>query len=543
MIGTIRKHSKWLWAVIIVVTIVTFVFWGSSNSGGNSRKHNFGTIDGEPVTQEAYIDAAREAWVAFFLQHGGNPQFKFDEQRLTYERLFWLKKLRDYNIQVDDTTTFRAAQEFLHVHNLTLDKLAQAISEKAELSDFERFLRHNLGIEQLISVLSVSSDLVTMPEVRSLYQRDFQELATEAVFFSVTNYASMVVEPSPEALAKFYQLRLADYHLSERVQVSYVKLDPTNFLAEADQELAKITNLAARVEQVYQQRGSNYYPDVKTPEEAKKRILEDARRDLARGAAHKKAEALAEVLYEMKPQRSANLAVLAATNGLTVKTTAPFDEQSGPAELEIGLNFARAAFALSPSEPVSEQPVDDGDAFYLLALNKQLPSEIPTLDRIHDKVVADYKQYQALQLARRAGVQFAQAATNGIAQGKTFAAVAAEAKVKPISVRPFSLSTRSVPEIEDHLNLFEYKKIAFTAPVGKVADPVETMDGTVVVYVRERLPIDPAKMIAALPDFAKNVRLARRQEVITAWFQRELAKSMRDTPLAAPPPGPAPRRS
>src|SRR5215831_16754810 len=176
MIGTIRKHSKWLWGVIITITIATFIFWGSSsNSGGRARKYNFGTIDDEPVTQEAYINAAKEAWVGFFLNYGANPQIKFDEQRLTYDRLFWLKKLKDYNIHVDDAATFRVAQEFLQTNNVTLDKLNQAFGGRADLTDFERFLRHNLGIDQLMSVLSLSSDLVTLPEVKALYVQHYQE--------------------------------------------------------------------------------------------------------------------------------------------------------------------------------------------------------------------------------------------------------------------------------------------------------------------------------------------------------------------------------
>jgi hypothetical protein len=37
MIGTIRKHSKILWAIIITVVIITFVFWGSQPSNRGNR--------------------------------------------------------------------------------------------------------------------------------------------------------------------------------------------------------------------------------------------------------------------------------------------------------------------------------------------------------------------------------------------------------------------------------------------------------------------------------------------------------------------------
>ena len=56
---------------------------------------------------------------------------------------------------------------------------------------------------------------------------------------------------------------------------------------------------------------------------------------------------------------------------------------------------------------------------YVIAFNKKLPSEIPTLDQIRDQVVKDYRYSQALNLARKAGTDFYQTLTNGLAQGKT----------------------------------------------------------------------------------------------------------------------------
>src|SRR5258708_38924498 len=95
--------------------------------------------------------------------------------------------------------------------------------------------------------------------------------------------------PTPGAITQFYSNRLANYRIPERMQVSYVKFDITNFLTEADQDLAKTTNLSQRIDAVYQQRGTNYYKDVKSPEEAKEKIREEMRKELSTIAARKKA--------------------------------------------------------------------------------------------------------------------------------------------------------------------------------------------------------------------------------------------------------------
>jgi hypothetical protein len=263
--------------------------------------------------------------------------------------------------------------------------------------------------------------------------------------------------------------------------------------------------------------------------------------------AHRKAESVAEVLYDMKPVLPENLAKVAATNGLALKRTVPFEENTGPTDLDAGMNFTKAAFALSEEEPLTESPIRDGDNFFLLAFDKKLPSEIQPLEKVRDRVIADYKQEQAVQLARRAGNQFAEAVTNGMAKGKTFAAIAADAKIKPVTVPSISYGTRILPEVEDHVSLFEFKRVAFNTPVGKTSNFVETENGGMVVYVRQLLPIDEAKMKADLPGFLRTVHQVRRQETINNWFQREASKALRDTPLSQPsptgPPGAGPRRS
>src|SRR6266851_3157475 len=54
MIGTIRKHQTWLWAVIITLTIISFVwYFGPSSKMSDARRGpaNYGSINGERINQ------------------------------------------------------------------------------------------------------------------------------------------------------------------------------------------------------------------------------------------------------------------------------------------------------------------------------------------------------------------------------------------------------------------------------------------------------------------------------------------------------------
>jgi len=130
-----------------------------------------------------------------------------------------------------------------------------------------------------------------------------------------------------------------------------------------------------------------------------------------------------------------------------------------------------------------------------------------------------------------------------LAKGKTFAAVCADAKLKPTEIPPFSLSTRDLPEIEDHVRINTLKELAFRTPAGRISEFQDTAEGGLILNVKSKLPLDENKMRTELPAFVSYVRQRRQEEAFEAWFRKEADKGLRDTPIARqqqPPPVMAP---
>ena|SRR5437868_9564629 len=95
MFGTIRKHQTWLWAVIITLTIISFVSFLSPNSKLNNGRGggNYGTINGERITTTEFANAAREVELHTFFMSGHWPnedkkRTEFDTEREIYQWLF-----------------------------------------------------------------------------------------------------------------------------------------------------------------------------------------------------------------------------------------------------------------------------------------------------------------------------------------------------------------------------------------------------------------------------------------------------------------------
>jgi hypothetical protein len=288
-----------------------------------------------------------------------------------------------------------------------------------------------------------------------------------------------------------------------------------------------------QIDEGYKQGGTNFLHEWKAQslQEARKKIHEDALKKLEMQAARKKALEFATPLFDMEPVRADNLDKLAKEKGLTVQVAEPFDQRDGPTELAVGQDFATKAFARTPGEPFAG-PIVGMDGVYVIALIKKIPSEIPPLEQIRARVEKEYQLNQAQDQARRVGVSFYQMLTNGMAHGKTAETVCTDAKVQLADLPPISLSTRELEQVSEHLPLNQFKQLAFGTPVGKVSPFQMTVGGGVVVYVKSKLPVDEAKMNAALPTFANAVRQNRQNEAFNAWFRKEAEKGLRDTPLA-----------
>lgn len=544
MIGTIRKHSKSLWWIIIFAIIVTFVIWGTQTGpggGGSGGNGSFGRINGENITLNKFQDAQREVYFSYFFMSGGSWPDKgrtvggFDKDRETYYRLLLIQKQTELGVHVSDEAVAKVASERLRSMNrgqpVPPDVFAKQVLEPQGLSlqDFQRYLRHELGLQQMASVIGIGGELVTPQEVRALYERENQELQAQVAFFSASNYLADI-QPTPEKIGEFYTNQMARYRLPDRVQVNYLRFPLSNHLAEATQKLNEVTNLNELLDSVYLQRGgTNFYTDAKSPEEAKQRILKEETDNLALDLARKKAVEFANELFVQTPVSADNLVTLAKAKGLIPLVSPPFSKDEPPAGLAVRADFIRAAFALSEEEPFSQTLMGD-DGVYLISQHKSLPSEVPPLDTIRDQVTADVRFTEAVMQARKAAMDFGATATN-INSGPAFVAACTVAKVKPLALPPFAINTRSLEAVETHVSLNQFKQTAFSTPPGQMSQLQPSADGAYVVFVQGKLPIDEAKLAANLPAFERSVRQARRSEAFNDWFRREAEKSFREVPF------------
>jgi hypothetical protein len=546
MFGTIRRHSTWLWIVIIGLTVISFVYWGANPGGqGGGGRGNFGRINGKPVTEEAIVNAQKLAKLQFFFRYQDWPGpeaqragYKILEEG--YKLLLLDQNLEQLGIVAGDEAKATVAANILRsIRQQGINSLAefeQAVlkREGLGLEDLNRFIEHEVAMRQLTMLEGLSGRLATPQMVESLYRRENEELSAQVVFFSASNYLARVAV-TPDAVQTFFTNQMALYRIPERVQVKYVTFPVSNYTAQAEERMAAVTNLQDQIDAQYLKRGTNYYSETSSSEEAKAKIREELFQDILQFEARLAAAAFADTLMSADNMKASDLDALATQKGLTVQTTAPFAREEVPDGLAVNSLFAQEAFKLTPEEPFGGPVVGD-DSVFIIALDQRIPSENARFEDVKSKVEDRYRLQQATVMAREAGIAFVSQLTNGLAAGKTFAGVCTEVGQTPVLLPPFSQSTRELPEVEAHTALNLFKQVALTTPVGSASGFQYTADGGYVAYVQSRLPVDEARMNQELPQYTQFVRQSLGNEAFGEWFSREAQVGLRETPLNAQAP-------
>lgn len=542
MFDSIRKHQKWLLVLISGLTIISFVAFfnpaQSSLRGVVDGGENFGRLYGRPIARETMVTFGRQAQLFGRLRFGDQAdsaqarQMGYDPNVLRYQRLFLDAKLKEFGITVSDA----AVADWIRLSlpkdpktgQVNYDKfIDEQVKPHFTEAEFQQFARQEAGMQQLREVVGVTGQLLTPREAEAEFRRENEQAVASAVFFAASNYLADV-KMDAAALGQFFTNRVAEYRIPERTVISYVRWVAADFLTNAAASLAKLPDLNKQIESAYEQRGAEAFKDklgvVQGKADALASLREQAVETRALAEAGRAARDFANELYAMEPAKPGNLAVVAAKYGLFAQETPPFSGIGAIPGLEDAPDLARESFRLTPDQPFTK-PVEARRAYYLAALVRKLPSEVPALDSVQVRVTADYKRVKSQEALRAAGEAFAAAVTAALAQGKSFAAAAAELNSKPVQLEPFSLVTQTLSGLDLRFNFPQLKDTAFNLKSGSASRFIAGSEGGFVLFLKERRPVDEAIVKAGLNGYLEEQRRQRQDEAFGEWFQKEFSKS------------------
>jgi hypothetical protein len=539
MFGTIRKHSTWLWVIIIIVIIISFVVFFTPNVGsGGGRPTATIDINGQIFNQEDLNNAAREIQL-FFMMRNQQPPTRDVLNQAALQRLLVKRLIAQYGITVGNESVADWIKQRLmggtgSIAGMTYDQYIQTAIEGNGFTrvQFEDFVRTEVGSEILRETIGSSGVLITPEEIRFAYINDNKKTPVEVAYVANSNYVDRV-ELNPDELTKFYSNRVAAYRSPERINVSYVRLATSNYVAEAEESLNEDGSLDVKVDAEYLVR-SNSFAGVEM-DELKRQIRQELVDEEALDIAQRKAYEFVNQYYDLEPKNTATMDAAAREIGLSAQKAPPFGRNETPEGLAVGFEFVQAAWALSEEEPFSI-PVLAPDGYYAISYEGKIPGAVQPFAEVKEKVEKEYRAAEARKLAQSAADAFYAAATNAVTAGQSFTNLARLSGFQTASLP--ELSKRSAMEAEPldlPVSISQIQRLAETQEESSVSRPQFAADGLMILNVGERRDPGEEEIAEGLEEYAELIRNARAVDAYTEWLMRQEAISGIETAFRSAP--------
>jgi len=505
---TFQQHFKILFAVLLAVIVVSFVF----------------TIGAAPGVGHADRGALKRQ---FF---GYNLNSQEDQQRLMGDAGLSANLQVGYGLDSDQVQNYafqRAASlhlaDQIHLPAATKSEIADQIKTlRAFTGDDDQFdpkryatFRDNLKTNPRLTeadIARVIGDDVRADKVQKLLAGPGYVLSSDVknqlaradtswtIATAAVDYASFnpAITQTEAELAKFFEENSFRYEIPQRIAASYADFPATDYLVQVtvgdDDVRAYYDANPARFPKPALD--ANSPPPIKFDAAAdfaavRPQVELAFRFDRAQRLAAKAASDFVFSLYEAKvTAESPALANLLAARKSPLKQLAPFTRESGPAEFGASAPAAAAeAFKLSKDRIYSEA-VTTGAGAAVLLWKETLPARNPALAEVSAKVATDFveneKRKRFVELGRtlRSLIENRLKAGDTFDQAATSAATGTSAKIDVKNLPAFTLRTR--PQDLDFTILGSLERLE----KGQVSDLAIASDKGTFVYVASKVAPD-----------------------------------------------------
>lgn len=544
-----QHHFKTVFAVLLVLIIISFVFITNASGGFNRADRHiadrpfFGYNLSHPDDQTKIAgDAQLSVSLQIGFMGGVSPEqiqnYAFNRAASLYLADQWhipqstnaeleeaIKKLRVF---AGPDGTFDANQYQTFRTNL---KAQVGIRE----SDIARVVKDDVRADKVQKLLGGPGYVLANDIKQELAQADTSW--TLGIASADLGTFAPDIKPTEADLTKAFEDAGARYDIPPRVVVSYLGFGAESYVGQ-------ITFTEAEVRSHYDMNPMRFpkpattagapaipaVPDPNADFNAVRPQVETALRlERARALAAKAASDFAVGIYNAQAMsNAASLDAYLARQKLTPKALPPFTQEAPPAELGGSPEVAEQAFSLNATKLVSDA-INTPNGAAVLFWKETLPAHKPLFSEVREKVSADYianeKQKRFVDAGRTVKTQLEARLKAGdtLEQAATAAASSSGLKIEAKSLPAFTL--RTPPQDLDYNAMGALSHLQ----QGEVSDMVVTPDKGLFIYAKEKKLPDISETspayIEARTQLATRVAQVGGSSYVAELVDRELKKS------------------
>jgi len=552
MISKFHKliQSKVVWtafAVLISVAFVT-VYTGSKSSARKARSANesqiAGRLFGEPVSRQEYGQAYKNVYVMYTMMAG--RMINIDENthpllvQAAWQRLATLKKARQMGLTVTkEQIIARIQQQPLFQNQQTggfdrniFDSFVSAFLPRMQMTQagFENLMMENVLIDKASS-MATQGALVTDAEVRRAFHLVSDKLTVQ--YASIPRSLAPAPQVTEDEAKAYFENYTTQFMMPEKVSVRYVQYpvaDYKNHVLVTDDMVSAFyeNNKQRYLKPAAEGAPENAAPEYQPLDEVKDSIAEL----ITTGLAQREAINAADSLVAQLADESVTFDQAAQQAGLSIiDNVPPFAITDTVRGIDPTAAFAQAAFTLEndPSHYYSD-PVPGREFVYVIALEKQLPSFLPSYDVVKEDVLAATKAAAAEDAYVNKAESIHTEIETALKAGTTFASAASRFKLNVKTTEPFSAAN---PPDMDLGQALVQSTIMFDQ--GTLVDLIPSENEFVIAYVAEKQVADEATELPLIrAQLEGGIRRDKASRLAAAWQQSILEEAALEDLINAP---------
>lgn len=544
MFATLRRNKTWLWGILIIVVIVSFVIFFSPDVDLFGRRGESGTaivahMDGKPIPQDRFQEAYHEAAIRYFITYGQWPQENrgWDSETQAKQRLF----LKDRAAKLGIRTGTDAAVVWMKEFPAFKDKNGKysperyekviANMEKMGISrrSFESFAASEMAISQLMASVGASGAIVSPRATKAALEEEKEILVAQMAVFPTSNYTAQV-NVDETNLTKFYSNRVSMYRVPEKMQVQYVAFPSSNYVDAGIAALEKRQkkSLAELIDLTYSEADPEDYKDedgkVLSEADAKAKIRENTEKMCALQAARTAAGKFSQPYIEKENATVDDFLNTAKEAGLEVKLSPFFAANEAPEGMDWDVSLSRTAFNKLDGTNAFLPPQMGSNNVYAICFSSKADSYVPDYTNVVEKVKTDYIENETRTKARSAASSFKIAVTKALGEGGSFEDSCTKSNVTFVALPDFAADDADVKG-DFPLPWTQISRSFYNMKTGDVSSPIGQTNNICLLYLKEKKPADPKAVSDALADYTTKQVQSGLNSAFQEWFVREYEKA------------------
>lgn len=503
------KHHRLIFGFLLVVIVVSFVFYGFAGRGAlSSGAYMYQGVDlNDPAVRSRFRDAT------FFAQMTGQ---RMDNNGLV-QRVAELSLADSLGIPApSDIEIRRIAREMTTSPDGKnadgLNKFLEFASKQLNASDletrarFETYIKDTWRIQKAINTLAGSGH-ATASQIKRILDRERTQWTVDVATFAAAGFKPEI-KVDEAKVKEAFAANIENYRLPPQVAVTAVTLAPTAVDAApvSDDE---IINMG------YNQAEKFKFETGKVKEQAlaKRAELEKlvrADRAITNLAGQVSDELAEKFAIDATKADSKELAAWIKAKNAKVTVLPSFEITNPPVVAKIPAEALRVAGELTEKEWRTEVYRSEEGATFVI-LNKRTADRLPTFEEAKAKAVEAWKKSQYNRLLAEEVAKIGKALQADVAAGKTFTDSAKAQKLTLSS--PAAFTVYSVPEALNGVNENTGLLIE-AAGVGKITSPIRVTNGDT-VFIRPAKKDLPAEKTNAEESRLFVQRVSQRNAYFT----------------------------